>query len=238
MGMFVLRVAMLISIASVTALSAHAAHAQSGPIFDPAPEEVYALGSDSAKDIALADVDGDGDLDALIANGDIFSAYDHVLGINDGQGNFSLRAAALGAGMGQAIAVADLDGDDDPDIVIAHANSSLPSDAVVWINQGGAQAGEPGAFIAGASLQTHQVTSLLLGDVDSDGDRDVVVNAKNEDLAIGGQQIWLNNGLGDFTAGAVIEGPAHAGAVRQAGQFDAWVLLAVGRKQHRQRTGP
>jgi hypothetical protein len=123
------------------------------------------LGDDSGTDVALADVDGDGDLDAFVAHDGL--APDQVW-LNDGDGTFTDSGQALGAVSSQAVALADLDGDGDPDALVAALGG-----ARVWLNQGGAQGGTPGLFLEfGPLLGPFNALAVALGDLDGDGDRD------------------------------------------------------------------
>src|SRR5690606_6123916 len=95
-----------------------------------------ALGDSNSNDVALADVDGDGDLDAVVANGDATSPPNR-LWINNGgaqggvAGTFSESSALLGAGWSNGVALGDLDGKNGPDIYFARMGADE-----VWLNDG------------------------------------------------------------------------------------------------------
>jgi len=131
--------------------------------------------------IQVVDLDKDGDLDVLMTNGDMFD--DDILkpyhGIqwleNKGKLRFEPHPLAALAGAHRAVAV-DLDGDGDLDIVasaftgvvMGQAAAGLPS--LVWLEQV-----KPGRF----ERHTIEVGSPLhatldVGDVDGDGDVDIV----------------------------------------------------------------
>ena len=123
--------------------------------------------------VALADVDGDGDLDAVF--GDSWASR---LFVNDGNGWFS-DASALqmpaGNGWNVALAFADLDGDGDPDLVSgneAFLSSPLFAQNRFYLNDG------TGTFqdVTAARLPAafDNTRGLALGDLDSDGDIDLV----------------------------------------------------------------
>ncbi|HVY46451.1 MAG TPA: VCBS repeat-containing protein, partial [Minicystis sp.] len=82
------------------------------------PYVSYAVGA-SPSDLAIGDVDGDGDLDIAVAN----AGDDTVtLLINDGSGNFTPVTKALPAGSAPSrIAVGDLNADGTADLVLATA---------------------------------------------------------------------------------------------------------------------
>ncbi len=158
-----------------------------------------------ASDLALGDVDLDGDLDALVGN----LGGSNQLWLNDGGGVYTASGQTPASLHTQAVALGDLDGDGDLDALIGN-NPSSPNQ--VWINQGGRQGGELGVFVdSGQALGAADTIGLALGDFDGDGDLDsYVVN-----WGAGDSQIWLNDGAGGFTLSPASLPPAtgHSGAV-------------------------
>lgn len=80
-------------------------------------------------DIALGDVDNDGDLDILICGEERNDPHTQKGGlyINDGQGNFTVRECPVLAGWDASIDLADIDGDGDLDILFSgHKNGGIP----------------------------------------------------------------------------------------------------------------
>ena len=141
---------------------------------------------------ALADLDGDGNLDAYLAvlgppprHPD--RSGDRVL-LNDGTGALVDSGRRLGDGAGTAVALGDLDADGDPDALVG-----APDGAQVWLNQGGAQGGEPGDFTAvEAALDRTGTEAVFLADFDGDGDLDALIAATKE------AAVWWNDGQGGF----------------------------------------
>ena len=138
-------------------------------------------------DVALADFDGDGDLDALISNGfrDTGSQPARLLW-NDGSGAFT-DSAPFGNGalrlnetMGAHFAVGDLDLDGRLDVVVT--NMDRPNE--VWLNRG-EQFLDSGLRLGDATEMSGRPT---LGDLDGDGDLDVIIGRFR-----GGAEIWFNN---------------------------------------------
>ncbi len=84
-------------------------------------------GSILTKAVFLADLDGDGDRDALIAR-----LWGEEIWWNDGQGEFKRSNISFGYGEDSGIAVADFDGDGDQDIFIVEKSA----DYQVWWNDG------------------------------------------------------------------------------------------------------
>jgi len=82
---------------------------------------------DGARGVAAADLDGDGDIDALSAAsaGDTIAWHENVDGLGASWASETISAAADGA---RGVAAADLDGDDDLDALSA----AFESDTVAW----------------------------------------------------------------------------------------------------------
>lgn len=133
--------------------------------------------------IRLADLDADGDLDAVIANCKQITAQ--VL-LNDGSGYLIDSLQDLGW-YGHGAAVGDVDGDGDPDVVISVYKSSYPTR--VYLNDGTAVFKElSGAF------RTNVGYTVELIDLDGDGDLD----AAGEDNTA--THIFWNDGGGFFSS--------------------------------------
>ncbi len=150
--------------------------------------------SEVSSAVVLMDAEGDGDLDALI--GDTFFTGDRLY-LNDGVGVFSdASAQILAPGTStRFLSAADLDADGDVDAVRGGA-FTVPS---LYVNEGA------GVFTFMVLPSTSgDGLSGVVGDVDGDGDPDVVVgnvkHAKPPPLGGGGQnQLFLNNGAGSFS---------------------------------------
>jgi len=131
--------------------------------------------------LQMADLDGDGDLDVLLSNGDTLDdatvkPYHGIRWLeNKGDLEFERHDLAAMAGVHRAQA-ADLDGDGDQDIA---ACSFLPDPegklgdlaSIGWLEQI-----EPGVFVR-HTLETGKMShvTLDLGDYDGDGDVDMLV---------------------------------------------------------------
>lgn len=136
------------------------------------------LGPGNASDLALGDVDGDGDVDALMAYG-AYRGEGDGLWLNDGSGQLRRSEQVLGASRG--VALGDLDGDGDVDVL--GVSDTVPASRIWW-NDG------RGVFERGASVGRGD--RVALGDVDRDGDVDAVI------AGVGGG-VWYNDGTGGFS---------------------------------------
>ncbi|MCJ8052548.1 FG-GAP-like repeat-containing protein [Shinella curvata] len=124
----------------------------------------YSMGSRLTGTVTVADVNGDGKLDALTTN--IGTSTISVL-LGNGNGGFT-SATDISVGANPAsLAVADLNGDGKLDLVTANANANSVS--VRWGDGSGSFSG--GTDIAVASMPK----TVKLADVNKDGRMDIVV---------------------------------------------------------------
>jgi hypothetical protein len=148
--------------------------------------------------VYLEDMDGDGDLDAIVSG--ISST---VWWPNNGAGVFGdtvLRTDRNGrpesfepmnASRPIGIGIGDLDGDGDVDLLTGGSGRSY---AEVNLNDGSGHFSERHQELKHPPTVPGQTTSVLLGDFDNDGDLDGLTTGRNNDGAI----LWLNDGTGTF----------------------------------------
>lgn len=135
------------------------------------------VGVHRSTSVELADLNGDGHLDAAIAGPDGNRVY-----FNDGKANFASSEQSLGSG--RHVAVGDLDGDQDVDLVVSRngANSILMND------------GKGNFTISDQQLGEANTAHAALGDMDGDGDIDIMfANGVGQATTL-----WLNDGHGVF----------------------------------------
>lgn len=180
--------------------------------------------------VECADVDHDGDLDVFFAEGDGYSSAgpkrQNILLINKliEQGTPWVFAdesvARLGTHISNAkgVTTGDVDGDGWVDALFANAFFTDPPS--LYINQG---AVSPGYFNMVSS--THGLTVAFssgaaeFGDIDDDGDLDLIVNDAYNNTPAAKPHLFFNDGHGFFT-----ENAAALGAPNKAGQMDvAWI---------------
>jgi hypothetical protein len=171
-----------------------------GSFATPATNANPAVGS-APQSVVLGDVDGDGDLDLLTAN---YNDNSVSVRLNDGAGSFAAPATNAEPAVGNSpfsLALGDVDGDGDLDLLTA--NDSNGGTVSVRLNDGA------GSFAAPATNAETTVgnypRSLTLGDVDGDGDLDLLT--ANDNYA-GTASVRLNDGAGGFAAPATNANPA------------------------------
>jgi hypothetical protein len=138
--------------------------------------------------VALGDMDGDGDLDLVAGNQGINRLY-----LNNGTSN--PWSGVVGTDITSderntnSVALGDMDGDGDLDVVVGV--SSQPNR--LYLNNG---TSNPFNGVIGSNITADVATtfSVALGDVNGDGDLDVVVG---NGLGSGPNRLYLNNGTSD-----------------------------------------
>lgn len=147
---------------------------------------------DDTQDIALGDLDADGDLDIAVANatGSLGQqqGQQNYLYFNDGAGHFS-EPQVLGPGTDRthSIAIGELNGDGHLDLAVGNAGQL----SVIYYNDGS------GRFVQFQTIGQlpADTDQIILVDLDHDRDLDLITaNALQSDA------IYINNGLGQFTA--------------------------------------
>ena len=134
--------------------------------------------------ISLGDVDGDGDLDAVVINGRHWTGQDQVF-FNNGSGFFTLsRNLGEVQATGYEGALADFDGDGDLDIAIAHDRLPLS----VLYNDG--HGVFEGRTEFGPMVQSRAITAA---DLDGDGDVDLALSQRGS-----ANLVYRNDGAGRF----------------------------------------
>ena len=178
----------------------------------------------NSTEVDFADIDGDGDLDAVVSN-----LGANQLLINDGAGNFTdgssqMPQAAPPGPPGFMLPIppfsfveisaeaifADVDGDGDPDILISNENPlpfGPPGDANrLLLNDGTGNFSETRGRIPFAIDQS---SGFIAADFDGDGDQDLLL------VNIGPNLMLINNGAGFFTDESATRIPTNSESTRK-----------------------
>ena len=150
------------------------------------------LGKEICRSVALNDLDGDGDIDAVIAEGGAGVSGSNTVLFNDGSGVLEESNQRLGSRASWSVAAGDLDGDGDPDVVFGNGDYKSKSTGwqpnSVWLNDGRGQFEKlPQRF-----PESH-CFKVLLGDLDGDGDLDAAFTGFEDQCSV-----WFNDGSGRF----------------------------------------
>lgn len=143
--------------------------------------------------LASNDIDNDGDVDLIV-----YEASAHAkIYTNDGTGVFTLLAGTNlmnGTGTISTIKFGDVNGDGKTDILTGNNSFSLSTDMnEVWINTG--TVGNPlFSYLTGVQNVNGGRNSLDLGDIDGDGDMDLVTGSVSFPA-----YTYKNDGTGMFT---------------------------------------
>lgn len=172
---------------------ASAQDARTVPAYRDHPFFLFDRGDSLTADIALADMDGDGDLDALTANGRHWAQQDFIF-LNAGNGRM-MEAVRLGERLSASykICPGDFDNDGDTDVVIVR--DLLP--AQVFLNDGHAGM----THLADLPGRGGAARSAVVLDANADGHLDVAIATRR-----GPDHLFLGKGDGFFSAGINLPG--------------------------------
>jgi len=147
------------------------------------------LGAAESFSLALGDLDGDGDLDALLGNLDGAEVWLNQGGAQGGTpGQFALGNQRIDSRLIHKVQLGDVDGDGDLDALL-NVSSRRAYDPQLWLNDGNA------SFTRHAqNLAIWRMQAYTLGDLDNDDDLDIFAGSFND-----GYGAWFNDGLGNFS---------------------------------------
>ncbi len=148
----------------------------------------------------IGDIDGDGDLDIIFANGGNFGSQGPPqpaqLLINDGTGFFTDGTGTQLNAMGnyRGVELGDVDNDGDLDVLFSNDFNQRPG---LHLNDGSGNFTAAPGNIPGEQLSAARAQ---FGDIDNDGDLDVyILDGGTSRFGCGQNKIWINDGTGMFT---------------------------------------
>jgi hypothetical protein len=131
-------------------------------------------------DVALGDIDNDGDVDAVVSNGDDSASGLTKIFLNNGNGSFTRSENTIEETVWSHLALGDLDLDGDMDVFITNFGRTNK----VFLNDGTGYFSDSQINFGGNTNSTW----CVLGDLDSDGDLDVFIAT----FVDGPNEIWFN----------------------------------------------
>jgi hypothetical protein len=192
----------------------------------------YNSGGQNAFRVALADVNGDGKSDVLVAN--LCSLCDHgIVSVLLGNGNGTLQAArsySSGGITARSLAVADVNQDGKLDVMVTNGCENValcPTGSVgVLLGNGDGTFRTAHLYNSGAPV----ASSVAVADLNGDGKPDLVIANQNDSSKLGVVGVLLGNGNGTFQAAKTYSsGGSEAfsiavGDVNQDGKLDVAVM--------------
>ena len=171
--------------------------------------------AEDSANVSMGDLDGDGDLDLVLAKGRHTPILDRVL-INDGKGNFTASDLGPTPDRTYTAALADLDGDRDLDVL---TSNDTPDRKLVYFNDG------KGRFTVAGTWGMPEWSTRNAAVADLNGDKKADVIAANRP---GPSFACLNDGNGRFTS-PCIPIPAESATTIVPADFDkdGFIDLAV-----------
>ncbi len=186
--------------AATLAAGSTSVHAQ---LFQQQTSSRFPTQAEYTNQATFGDLDDDGDLDIVFANGQGYSSLGSLLKpriyMNDGTGHFTDETDARAAGVlgcFRGVELGDIDRDGDLDMVLAQDFFRKPK---LLLNDGTGVFTEVSERLPDLNLSSARGQ---FGDVDDDGDLDLVFNHSGTSSRFGSNgapKLYLNDGTGHFT---------------------------------------
>jgi imidazolonepropionase-like amidohydrolase len=146
---------------------------------------IFGTHEERTASMGIGDIDNDGDMDVVIANGRHWPGQNRIF-LNNGSGKFSV-SKTLGDERATSYSTELADFDNDGDLDIAVGNDMAPNS--LFMNDGEGNFSKVGTF-----GQNYAPTrNLVVADIDKDGDMDILITNRGRT-----NEICLNDGKGDF----------------------------------------
>ena len=146
---------------------------------------IFGTHEERTASMGIGDIDNDGDMDVVIANGRHWPGQNRIF-FNNGRGKFSV-SKALGTESSTSYSTELADFDNDGDLDIAVGNDMAPNS--LFINDGNGNFTEASNF-----GQNYAPTrNLVVADIDNDGDQDILITNRGRE-----NEICLNDGNASF----------------------------------------
>lgn len=197
-----------------------------------AGEELYNLAfGQSLGGVALADVDRDADLDAIgTVSGDNGQETRIAVWRNTGTGSFQAAQFFQAGSNPRGLVVGDFNGDGFQDVLCANG---MGAGTIALLRHNGVTGSGAGFLAPTFTNVGANAMRVAAGDVDRDGDLDVVVGRSDLLGGANGIHVLLNNGAGQFTQSQTFT--SVPGAYRQSYAVhladldgDGWLDLLTG----------
>ena len=152
-------------------------------------------------DAARGDVDGDGDIDLLVTGRDGGGSPITQLYVNDGSGSFTAVSAGLPDLENGTVDLGDVDNDGDLDVLLTGVNASSTRVTRLFTKDDGSLS----YTASGISFPSVENGEAALGDVEGDGDLDIVLagNSGGSATAALYTNDYIENGSLGFTSESV-----------------------------------
>jgi len=145
---------------------------------------------------SLGDIDSDGDLDLILTGLNTGGAYTSKIYSNNGSGGFVETGAGSIIGVAfSSIVLGDIDRDGDLDLVLTGASGPFADVSKIYTNNNGSGImveKDPG------SLDGMYFSGISMGDIDDDGDLDLLMAGDTTGSGSRVSRIYTNSGTGNF----------------------------------------